>query len=177
MNIAGAIMDKSPLDEFKRLQRVIITEDIETAKKLGIIKEALDKGTDPNLKNEDDYTLLHMAVKHKQREIEELLIARKADVNAKNKNGNTPLHIVAMWGTEPGYTEMADPLLDAKANPHEKNKEGKTALDIAKKPELQQKLMEAMRTNPPSSFNVTKQDGAPQPQNPGKRGLFQRLRR
>ncbi|MEH1771269.1 MAG: ankyrin repeat domain-containing protein, partial [Nostoc sp.] len=38
-------------------------------------------------------TPLHLAVSQGNKQVVELLIAKGADVNAKNKDGNTPLHL------------------------------------------------------------------------------------
>ena len=44
-----------------------------------------------NQKNEDGFTLLHLAVQSGHKRIVELLIAKGADVNAKNMRGATSL--------------------------------------------------------------------------------------
>src|SRR5439155_522999 len=53
------------------------------------VKLLLENGADPNIKNEDGDTPLHLC---KSKEIAELLLAKNADVKARNKSGRTPLH-------------------------------------------------------------------------------------
>jgi quinoprotein dehydrogenase-associated probable ABC transporter substrate-binding protein len=60
--------------------------------------------------------------------IAEMLIERKADVNAQAKNGMTALMIAATHNSPP----MIGLLMESGANPDVKNKQGKTASDVAK---------------------------------------------
>ncbi len=57
------------------------------------------------------------------------LIKKGADIQAQDKNGETPL-ILSAWR---GSIEMTKMLLDAGANVEVKNKDGKTPLMIAKR--------------------------------------------
>ncbi len=47
-----------------------------------------------------DDTGLHLAAAHGHRPVVQKLLARKADVNAQNEHGNTPLHYACFWGYE-----------------------------------------------------------------------------
>jgi ankyrin repeat protein len=58
------------------------------------------------------WTPLFIAATRNRKEIAELLLANKADVNAKEGGGYTPLHAAAQWG----YVEMVKPLLAHKAD-------------------------------------------------------------
>ena len=62
------------------------------------------------------------------------MLGKKADVNAKDKNGNTPLIWVTAWGED--HTNIVQSLLDNGADVNIKNKEGKTALFFAKQRDL-----------------------------------------
>lgn len=55
----------------------------------------------------------------------ELLLAKGADIHAKNSDGDTPLHHAALWGRN-GVVEL---LITQGADIHAKNNEGKTPLD------------------------------------------------
>ena len=57
----------------------------------------------------------------------EYFIQKGADVNAKDKDGNTPLHLAAMNGK----IDVAKVLLKHNADVNAKNNEGRTALHYA----------------------------------------------
>jgi ankyrin repeat protein len=56
-----------------------------------------------------------------------LLVANKADINAKSNSGDTPLHMAARNGSK----DAVDLLLGANANLNAKNNAGQTPLDLA----------------------------------------------
>ena len=57
-----------------------------------------------------------------------LLVAAKADVNARDDRGNTAV----MGAVFRGWNEVVKVLIDSGANPYQANNDGKTALDAAK---------------------------------------------
>ena len=59
----------------------------------------------------------------------EYFISLGANINEKDKNGNTALHNVVAWN----YDEMAEVLISHGANINEKDEDGETALHIAAK--------------------------------------------
>ena len=68
---------------------------------LQIIELLLCKGTEVDASHATgilDNTLLHCASLHGRRDVVKLLLKYEADVNAKNKNGWTPLHRAALRG-------------------------------------------------------------------------------
>jgi ankyrin repeat protein len=72
-------------------------------------------------------TVLHAAADGGNKEIAELLLANKADVNAKDRGGETPLHAAAHAGSK----DVAEVLLANKADVNAKNDDGRTPLHAA----------------------------------------------
>ena len=78
-----------------------------------------------NAKDENGVTPLHWT---KTEEIAELLIAKGADVNAKDDwSGSTPLHRAATFG----YKEIAELLIAKGADVNARTGSGETPLDLA----------------------------------------------
>jgi ankyrin repeat protein len=115
------------------LMKAATTSDVE------LVKILLDAGADPNLTTDNHTTPLMMAAGLNWRDIgslgtdEEslevirLLMARGADVNAFNDDGQTALHGAAQRGSLPVIRFLLDQ--NAKLTP--KNKRGRTPLDEA----------------------------------------------
>lgn len=108
-----------------------------------VVKFLLESGADVNKKNPGDshytsseYTALHLATQFKDIAIMELLISNKADVNARDEQGNTPLHWIYN-GIEVDCVNNSSPqeamnlLIANGANPNLANNTEKTALDYA----------------------------------------------
>ncbi|XP_078608941.1 uncharacterized protein LOC144880570 [Branchiostoma floridae x Branchiostoma japonicum] len=76
------------------------------------VRRGLEAGVDVNVKREwkgwDNLTPLHVASRHGQTEVAELLIEHKAEVDARNE---TPLHLASEYG----QTEVAELLIEHKA--------------------------------------------------------------
>jgi ankyrin repeat protein len=77
-----------------------------------------------NLKGFRGRTPLHFAVVQKQTEMSQLLLQNKADVNAQDEEGKTPLH----WVND---VEVAKLLIDHKADVNARGKTGRTPLHEA----------------------------------------------
>lgn len=94
------------------------------------VKEALDQN--PELINqrvsEARSTLLHTAAYHGRAQVVEELLRRKADVNARNRAGHTPLYDCV---TLDGTPEIALMLLKHGADPAIPDNGGKTPLQLA----------------------------------------------
>src|ERR1035438_1825728 len=90
------------------------------------VKALLKGNPDLVFSKNDNYgcTPLHLAVFSGHKEVVELLLTNKADVNAKSTNGLTPLHVAAVQG----YKEVAELLLASKADVKAKDNYGKMPL-------------------------------------------------
>ncbi|MCS7084617.1 MAG: ankyrin repeat domain-containing protein [Bacteroidia bacterium] len=97
-----------------------------------IVRLFLAKGAAVNAKATYlQQTPLHTAIREAKGDrdaLVRLLIEQKADVNAPNARGDTPLHYAVAFG-EPTHVQI---LVDAGAKTDLVNKEGKTPLDLAK---------------------------------------------
>jgi len=88
------------------------------------VRRLLDGGADPNSRDCDGWTALHMAAGRGETEVVRLLLAYGADVSARNKQGDTPLHVAIMLG----HADAARALLEAGGGGllHEPNQTGVT---------------------------------------------------
>jgi ankyrin repeat protein len=91
------------------------------------VKEMLEKGADPNARDEYDNTLLHLAASWGHVGIVKLLLGHGANLNAQNKYGRTPLHKAAYWN----HVDVVRLLLEHGANPNVQDIDGWTPLHDA----------------------------------------------
>lgn len=88
----------------------------------------------------EDTTVLHLAIQCAEFTVVEYVISDGAgyiDINARDKDGNTPLHIAAMQGR----TTVVKLLLDQKdINDAIANNQGRLPLDLSRNPEIFQAL-------------------------------------
>ena len=111
-------------------------KDLWSAAKSGntkVIEELVASGHDLNANKggfvREGFTPLHLAVLHKRTEAMQFLVKLGADVNAKNKDGETPLWIAISELKNPGIAEL---LLDLGANINARVRDlGMTPLDWA----------------------------------------------
>jgi hypothetical protein len=92
--------------------------------------KALLKANPGLVSNQASYasqTPLHLAAEYGHKDVAELLLANKADVNARNRDGDTPLHIAVGCG----YKDTVRLLLTDGADIDAKDNNGRTALDFA----------------------------------------------
>ena len=101
------------------------------------VKQHLAAGADVDVKGGwAGGTPLHYAVGEGRNEIAKLLIAKGANVNAKDGNGSTPLHYAAEEGLntpyeEEGHKEIAELLIANGVDVNAKKNNGWTPLDLA----------------------------------------------
>ncbi len=89
------------------------------------VKQLLDKKTNANVQDPDlGITALAWAAYHGNVEIAGLLIAAKADVNGKNRDGSRPLHAAVFTG----HSDVLELLLGKGADANARNDDDKTPL-------------------------------------------------
>ena len=108
--------------EKKKLDNNLLEAAMEN--KLEEVKQLLEKGADPNKKDEPGNISLHYAVIEGNIEIARLLLANNANISEKNKDDRTMLDMAATGG----HIEMVKFLLDRGVDIDEKGEGGSTAL-------------------------------------------------
>ena len=92
------------------------------------VRELIDQGADPNLRNWRDETPLHRAaIRNPDLDVHRALIDAGADPNARDETGATPLHRAA-HNAAPARTGL---LIEAGADVHARDKDGTTPLHNA----------------------------------------------
>jgi len=109
----------------------VIANKISMKEFLAIASILLDKLPDPNLKNLNGETPLHIACDQGLIEVVELLITRKADLNAANEEGRTPV-FYAIRSMHKKALDIVELLLAKGAAARVKDKSGQTPSDLAK---------------------------------------------
>lgn len=91
------------------------------------VEGLLEKGADPNCRDENGLTPLHIAAKFGRVEIIRRLVTKGADPNARGRNSATPLHLAA----ESGQEEAARLLVELGADVNARDESGRTPLHYA----------------------------------------------
>ncbi|KAK5163468.1 uncharacterized protein LTR77_010650 [Saxophila tyrrhenica] len=120
---------------------------IEQSVKLFKVFEALRNGDTAAIakatKDDSDGKLertstLHLAIQCAEQPVIEYVLSQPGtDVNARDKDGNTPLHVAANLGRAPVVKLLLE---QTEINDSSANLQGKTALDLARNPEIFQQL-------------------------------------
>lgn len=101
-------------DKFDQKDKTSLLENtIIGAPNTSFIKHVLDYGYDINYKNEEDYTLLHIAAFSFYPETIKFLIKKGLDIEARTKNNATPLWLAADSGEN---VEILQAFIDAGAD-------------------------------------------------------------
>ena len=105
----------------------------------------LDAGADANVRTQEKATLLHVAATIHYRDYDtsfiDLLINKAhIDANAKDMDGNTPLHIAAKYANVEALVG-----LESHADLYAKNNQGKIPLDVAADKHIRSTLKNMMR--------------------------------
>ena len=91
-----------------------------------IVAALLEAGADPKARDKDGDTPLHYAAYHGQPDAITALLEAGADPKARGEYGNTPLH----WATGQGNVDAITALLEAGADLEARDKDGKTPFDL-----------------------------------------------
>ena len=76
-------------------------------------QELIEKGEDPNTRDANSVTPLHMAAIFGQADVVSVLVEKGADPNTRDISGDTPLNLAA----EAGHVDVVARLLEASADP------------------------------------------------------------
>jgi len=107
-----------------------------------VVEFLLANGADPDIRDGRNDTALHRLASTGKVDILKMILdwtETKVDVNAQNKEGNTPLHIAC----EDNEIQAAMMLIDKGASVEVTNKEEQTPLDLAK-PGLRRQIKEKL---------------------------------
>ncbi len=111
------------------------------------VRALLAAGADPDLQDKGGNTALIRAAAQGKKDIVEMLIQAKANLNIKNKRGETAL--MATTITKAGYKDIAELLLNAQADCQSSNNHGFTAYEKACQKE-QHDIAELMKNTQPA---------------------------
>jgi uncharacterized protein len=121
--------------------------DLEAAARMATL--LIDRGADPNARNWDEVTPLHQGVRRRNIGVVEVLLARGAEVDARDRGrGSTPLRRAVSGsgasgtaGTSALMLPLARLLLEHGADPEARDKRGVTVLASTRAPDLRALLL------------------------------------
>ena len=97
------------------------------------MESLLQRGADPAARSNDGESALHVVPGgYAELEVVQVLLMWKGDVNNRDYDGETPLHLAVKLGD----AELAGLLLQSGADANATNTAGATPLDFAKKDEI-----------------------------------------
>jgi ankyrin repeat protein len=125
----------------------------------------IDRGADPNARNWDEVTPLHQGVRRRNLAVVEVLLARGADVDARDRGrGSTPLRRAVSGtgasgtaGTSALMLPLARLLLEHGADPEAKDKRGVPVLASTRDPDLRALLARYRKRRRPPAARSRKQ--------------------
>ena len=104
----------------------VLFNDIDTFQRL------INEGVDINEKDYNNLTALWYAVQCVRYEMAKILIEHGADLEVKDKYGNTPLFTAVYWYKKDPGGRLIKLLVDAGADVNAENSHGNSPLDLAR---------------------------------------------
>ena len=96
---------------------------------VSVVKQLIEKGVSPDLKDDTSYTPLHNASYYGHVEVAKLLFQNGADPNSLSGDKCTPIHLAT--ATEKGHAEIVNLLIQNGANVNSLDSNNQTPLHIA----------------------------------------------
>ena len=107
----------------------IIENDDKEGNKYQVLKELLDMGADPNIKDSNGWSALHYACDLGDLQSVKILVETKAIIDTYSNNQRIPLHLASYNN----YPNIVKYLLENKSNPNYKDELGCTPMHLAAK--------------------------------------------
>jgi ankyrin repeat protein len=110
---------------------VINNENLAARKQM--LTALLGRGAEVDVRDVNDRTPLMWASLRIDKDSVSLLLAHKANVNAHDNTGNTPLHLVASRSGDADLTELGEMLIGAGADVNVQDRNGQTPLNLGER--------------------------------------------
>lgn len=135
-DIFWLLMDRA-ISEQGRIDPEMIRFESDFGNHIEVVRGLLERGLDPNSRDEEGNTILTDAALYENSEAVRLLVERGAGLRATNNDGHTALGTCASFGRETSVKI----LLDCGADPNSRDLHGNTALHLARNAAIAQLLL------------------------------------
>ena len=126
VNFGEDINKKKTIFRQAPIHKIIESHD---KKKYEVLKQMLDMGADPNIRDSNGWSALHYACQFGDLESVKILIENNANIDTYSNNQRIPLHLASNMN----YPEVVKFLLENKSNPNYKDELGCTPMHLASK--------------------------------------------